>query len=82
MSLRQVLINASRSHFAGHINKHLANIEVLLENPAGIGEHQDILEAIEIELEQVANYHDKLEMLSKFFIVQEEDTADDSGTAS
>jgi len=82
MSLRQVLINASRSHFAGHINKHLANIEVLLENPAGIGEHQDILESIEIELEQVANYNDKLEMLSKFFIVQEEDTADDSGTAS
>jgi len=82
MSLRQVLINASWSHFAGHINKHLANIEVLLENPAGIGEHQDILESIEIELEQVANYHDKLEMLSKFFIVQEEDTTDDSGTTS
>jgi len=49
---------------------------VLLENPAGIGEHQDILEAIEMELEQVADYHDKLEMLSKFFITQEEENTD------
>ena len=71
MSVRQVLINAQRSHLAGHINKHLANIEVLLERPAGIGEHQDIQEAIEIELGYVAEYHDKLEMLTKFFIPQQ-----------
>ena len=46
MSVRQVLINAARSHLAGHINKHIANIEVLLNNPAGIGEHQDKLEML------------------------------------
>ena len=68
MSLRQILINAQRSHLAGHINKHLANIEVLLTNPAGIGEHQDIQESIEIELGHIADYHDKLEMLTKFFM--------------
>jgi short-subunit dehydrogenase involved in D-alanine esterification of teichoic acids len=68
MNLRQVLIDAARSHFAGHINKHIANIEVLLNNPAGIGEHQDIQEAIEIELGHIADYHDKLEMLTKFFM--------------
>jgi|TARA_R100000005_G_C4860263_1_gene122065 hypothetical protein len=77
MSVRQVLINAARSHFAGHINKHLANIEVLLERPAGIGEHQDIQEAIEIELGHVADYHDKLEMLTKFFIPQQTEGDDD-----
>lgn len=71
MSVRTILINAARSHFAGHINKHLANIEVLLEHPAGIGEHQDIQEAIEIELGHIADYHDKLEMLIKFFVKQE-----------
>ena len=81
MSVRQVLINAARSHFAGHIKKHLANIEVLLERPAGIGEHQDIQEAIEIELGHVADYHDKLEMLTKFFMLkQEEETTDDNET--
>jgi len=70
MNLRQVLIDAARSHFAGHINKHIANIEVLLNNPAGIGEHQDIQEAIEIELGHIADYHDKLEMLTKFFMAK------------
>jgi len=84
MSLRQVLINAQRSHLAGHINKHLANIEVLLERPAGIGEHQDIQEAIEIELGEVSNYYDKLEMLNRFFIQQEviEDKENEAGTGS
>ena len=83
MSVREILINAARSHFVGHINKHLSNLEVLLENPAGIGEHQDIQEAIEIELGHVADYHDKLEMLTKFFMLkQEEDTEDESGKAS
>jgi len=50
---------------------------VLLENPAGIGEHQDIQEAIEIELGHVADYHDKLEMLTKFFIPQQTEGDDD-----
>ena len=70
MNIRQVLINAARSHYAGHINKHIANIEVLLNNPVGIGEHQDIQEAIEIELGHIADYHDKLEMLNKFFMAK------------
>lgn len=71
--MREILINAQRSHLTGHINKHLANIEVLLQRPAGIGEHQDIQEAIEIELGEVADYHDKLEMLTKFFIANKEE---------
>jgi hypothetical protein len=43
---------------------------VLLNNPAGIGEHQDIQESIEIELGHIADYHDKMEMLTKFFIAK------------
>ena len=66
--MKQRLINAQQSHLMGHINKHLANIEVLLTNPVGIGEHQDIGTAIEEELAEVADYHDKLEMLNKFFV--------------
>jgi len=40
---------------------------VYLKNPAGIGEHSDIMEAIEGELSQMAEYDDKLEMLDKYF---------------
>lgn len=64
--MREILLEAFKSHAQGHISKHLANIEVYLHNPAGIGEHSDIVDAIEIELKQVAEYDDLLEMVSKY----------------
>ena len=48
------------------------NVEVYLKNAAGIGEHPDILEAIEKELEVVARYHDQLEVLDKYFPLDED----------
>jgi len=66
--MRETLMKAVVSHAQGHINKHLANIEVYMTNPAGIGEHSDIIEAIEIELEQVAKYDDQIEMIKKYYM--------------
>ena len=68
--MREMLIGAARTYYMGMINKHLANMEVLLTNPVGIGEdsHQDIQAVIEIELGKIADYHDKLEVLQKFFV--------------
>ena len=65
--VRTLLINAQRKHLEGHVDKHLANLEILFSNPVGIGEHQDIMEAIEIELEQVSKYEDMLEVLENYF---------------
>ena len=66
--MRQQLIKAFLSHAQGDINKHVANVEVYLTNPAGIGEHSDITEAIESELNIIAKYHDQIEVLQKYFI--------------
>ena len=77
--MREILIKAQRSHLIGHVNKHIANVEVLLTNPVGIGEHQDIQEAIEAELSHIAEYHDKLEMLERFFVSNEEQIEDHQG---
>jgi len=66
--MRTQLINALKAHANGEIQKHLANVEVYLENPAGIGEHSDITEAIGIELDKIARYHDQMEVLSKYVI--------------
>ena len=69
--MRELLISAARSHYMGLINKHISNLEVLLSNPVGISgvadKHQDIQEAIEVELGIIADYNDKLEMLMKYF---------------
>jgi len=63
--MRELLMKAFKSHAQGHIDKHLANVEVYLHNPAGIGEHSDIIEAMELEMEEVAKYNDMLEMVEK-----------------
>jgi len=65
--MRQTLIKALRQHAIGHIEKHKANVEVYLANPAGIGEHNDIIEAMEEELNHMAHYEDQLEVLDKYF---------------
>ena len=79
--MREMLIGAARTYYMGMINKHVANMEVLLTNPVGIGEdsHQDIQAVIEIEMGKIADYHDKLEMLQKFFVKpqQQEENKDD-----
>jgi hypothetical protein len=65
--MREKLLEAFVSHAKGHIDKHVANVEVYLANPAGIGEHSDIIEAIECEVKQIAEYDDMLEMAKKYF---------------
>ena len=72
--MREMLIGAARTYYMGMINKHIANMEVILTNPVGIGEdaHQAIQAVIEIELGKIADYHDKLEMLQKFFVKPQE----------
>ena len=65
--MRTDLIKASELHFKAHIEKHRINIENLLEKGVGVAEHPDIMETIEKELEIIAEYDDKLEILKKYF---------------
>ena len=58
--MREQLIKALLAHAQGDIQKHVANVEVYLTNPAGIGEHSNIVEAIEQELDMIAKYQDQL----------------------
>ena len=66
-TMRLQLLEALKAHANGHISKHKANIEVYMTNPAGVGEHPDIIEAIEQELDEIARYDDQVEMLNKYF---------------
>jgi len=64
--MRQKMIDAIKAHAKGHIKKHTMNVEVYLNNPVGVGEHPDIIEAIEKELDMVAKYHDQLEVIKNY----------------
>ena len=65
--MRQDLIKASQLHFKAHIEKHRMNIEVILNMPTAIPGHIDVMDAIEKELAEIADYEDKLEALNKHF---------------
>ena len=65
--LRETIIKSLLRHAEGHIEKHCANIEVYLTNPVGIGEHSNIVEAIEGELDMIAKYQDQIDIINKYF---------------
>ena len=65
--IRETVIKSMIRHAEGHIEKHCANIEIYLNNAVGVGEHSDILETIEKELDMVAKYEDQINVLRKYF---------------
>ena len=67
-NLRTDLIKASRIHFEAHVEKHRINVENLLQNSVGVGEHPDIMDTIEKELDEISRYNDLLEVLDKYFV--------------
>lgn len=67
LQMRDQLIGALKSHAQGEIAMHKANVEVYLQNPVGIGEHPDITEAMQVEIDKIARWDDQLEVLNKYF---------------
>jgi len=65
--MRNVLLEAVIKHAEGHIAKHRANVEVYLNQPVGVGEHPDIIQAIEMELAEIGKYEEQIELLQKYF---------------
>ena len=66
--MREQIIKALLSHAQGDIEKHKANVEVYLTNPTGIGEHSDIMESVENELNMIAKYQDQIDVIKKYFM--------------
>ena len=66
------LLEAIKKHNEGKIALHKANIAVYLKNPAGIGEHPDIAEAVETELLKIANAQDIIDMVDRHFTTEEQ----------
>jgi hypothetical protein len=67
MVLKEQMIKATRLHAEAEVQLHKTNIEVYMQNVVGIGEHSDIIETIQKELDAMATANDRLEMLEKYF---------------
>ena len=64
--MREMLLGALKSYYVGNINKHIANVEIYLRTPVGIGEHSDIQGSIDKELEEIDKYDARLSMILKY----------------
>ena len=57
------ILDALRLKYRGEMEFHRMNIDIYLKNPVGIGEHPDVLGAIDIEVEALAAVTEKLQTL-------------------
>ena len=63
--MREQLKDALIMGYQGEIAKANANIEVYFNKPVGIGEHPDIISAIDSEIEKAAHAQEKLEYVEE-----------------
>ena len=65
--LKEIMVSAARKHAEAELDLHKANIEVYMRHVVGIGEHSDIIETIQKELDKMAQAQDRLDMLDRYF---------------
>jgi|TARA_B100001750_G_scaffold55088_1_gene41966 hypothetical protein len=63
-TLREALI----IKYEGEIAEARANIQVYLANPVGIGEHPDIISAMDTQIEKMAHAEEKLLAVKNHFV--------------
>ena len=62
--MRGDIINALRLKLHAEIEVRRTNINIMLDNPTAIQEHQNLISAIELELQKMAEAKDMLQTLS------------------
>ena len=61
------MIIALRKMYEAEIAHAQANIDVYLNSPVGIGEHPDLVSAVDEQIDKMAHAEDKLEILKKYY---------------
>jgi len=70
--MRRQILEAVVRNAEGNIAVHETNVEVYLNNPAGIGEHSDVVEAVIAEIEKIAHWNDVIEIVDSYFVADDD----------
>ena len=62
--LSRELLDGLEQLYRGNIAAAKANVKVYLTNPMGIGEHPDIIQSLDSQIEIIANNQEKLDILN------------------
>ena len=68
INLRENILKNQITYYNGLIAKHQQNVEIYLNQPVGIGEHSDVMSAIETEITAIAQAHEKIEVINHYFL--------------
>ena len=60
------MLEALKALSVGNIKKAKMNIEIYLKSPVGIGEHPDILGAIQDQVDVIAKEEERIEIIKKY----------------
>ena len=66
-NLRQDILTALVTEAQGKIIKARTNVEIYLHNPVGIGEHPDVLAAVQDQLDVIAHEQERVDVIEKYF---------------
>jgi len=61
------LLEALIKKLEGEVAMAKANIQVYQDNPVGIGEHPDVVQAIESQIEVIAGAEEKIDIIRKHY---------------
>lgn len=62
--MKSSILTALATRYRGQIQESLANIDVYVQNPAGIGEHPDIAGAVDEEIVKLSEAIEKFQTVS------------------
>ena len=68
-NLRKNILEALQAEARGSIQTARMNVEVYLHNPVGIGEHPNVMAAIQEQLDVIAEHTERIDVLNKYFEV-------------
>jgi len=68
VNLRDEILKNQKTYYNGLIAKHQQNVEIYLNQPVGIGEHSDVMAAIDSEINAIAQAHEKIGIIDSYFL--------------
>ena len=68
INLRDDILKNQKTYYNGLIAKHQQNVEIYLNQPVGIGEHSDVMAAIDTEINAIAQAHEQIGIIDSYFL--------------
>jgi hypothetical protein len=65
--MKDNITDTLKKYYEAKIAEHKLNIDIMMVNPRAIPEHENFTQAINKELSELADAHDKLQALKEYF---------------